>query len=82
LWNTKKKLRSENIANPTEVALFLIGKKSKLKGKDVIRARLERVRAGNTGKLNSVGQGVQELKFKPKGLPATGFILEGMEQHS
>lgn len=35
-----------------------------------IRGRLRRVSMGNVGKVNSVGDGVHELKFKDKGFPA------------
>ena len=39
------------------------------RGQAIIRIRINRVAQGNLGKVNSVGDGVHELKFKSKGLP-------------
>jgi len=41
-----------------------------IKGQNKITARLNSVALGNMGKVKAVGNGVHELKFKPKGLPA------------
>lgn len=34
-----------------------------------VRSRLNRIATGNLGKVNAVGEGVHELKFRDKGYP-------------